>query len=240
MPALKRTTLAIAIIMILAVSWIGCSDDTIVSYIDTPTLNDQGAAVEVYFPLNEGYTTIYNVTYLNGGSEQVTFKASDKVRIDGIDAVIWVGSSSNSLDTGYFYAASNTLYYYSSVGADPEKILQLPLTSGTSWQTNDINSNDFTDIITNTDADTTGDPNINAKDFPTVSAVNFTVEQIEPIDLNSGSHYNNAVRISTPNGTRKNYYWYVEGIGLVRYVIGSSTTSYPEGDIVGELINYGY
>jgi len=132
------------------------------------------------------------------------------------------------------------LYYYSATNADPEKILQVPLSNGSSWATSDVVSDDFTDIITGTKTDSTNNPNINSKNFPTVTAVNFTVEATESIQLNTGNSYSQAVRLSTPNGTRKNYYWYAPGIGLVRYVIGASTSSYPNGDIVGEIDSYGF
>ncbi len=239
MPILKKTTLILTFLGLMAFSWIGCSDGTIVTYVDSPGATGQAEPVELYFPLDEGYTTIYNVTYSIGNSEQVTFTAGRTVSFQGINAVEWIGRGANSIDTGYFYPTGNALYYYDATNAQPEKLLQLTLNNGTSWATNNINSNGFTDIITGTLPDTTGNPYINAKDFPTISAVSFTVESTEALELNTGTYFSQTVRLSTPNGSRMNYYWYAQGIGLVSYVIGASTTSYPNGDIVGEIVNYG-
>ncbi len=240
MPILKKTTMILTLLSMTAFIWIGCTDDTIVTYVDNPNIAEQVEPVEAYFPLSEGYTIIYNVTYVSGGTEQITFRAGKTVSFQGISAVEWIGSSANSLDKGYFYASGNALYYYSSISAAPEKILQLPLSNGISWATNDINSNDYTDIITGVQTDTINGSDVNAKTFPTTTALNFTVEATESLELDNGNIYSQAVRLSTPNGSRMNYYWYVQGIGLVRYVIGATASSYPNGDIVGEISNYGY
>ena len=215
----------------------GCSDNTIVTYVDG--INEESVSqVELYFPLNEGYTTVYTVSSNNGATEEtVTFQASERVPIQGIEAVIWIGRSDISLDTGYFYAGSAALYYYDDINSVPEKVLDFPLVVGNSWTTNDINTNDYTDIITGSKDDGGG---ANSKTFPTISAINFSVDQIEQLVLNSGDYYSNAVRVSSYTNGKYNYYWYVQGIGLVRYVIGATVSTYPNGEVVGELIEYGY
>ena len=236
----KNTSLILTVLCLLSIIWIGCSDDTIVQYVENTNL-DQATDIDLYFPLQEGYITVYNLSYQTGSDEQVTFRAGRTVNIEGANTVEWIGFGNNSVDTGYFFASSSSLYYYRKLTSTPEKILELPLTNGNTWASNDINSNDFTDIITGFNdkgSDTTGSGN--KKTFPTISAINFTVEQIEQLQLNTGHYYSSALRISTPNGTCMNYYWYVQGIGLVRYVIGASELSYPDGEIVGELIDYGF
>lgn len=240
MPVVKKTTMIFALMTLTIAVWVGCSDNTIVRYVDNPGQSNSTEAVETYFPLNTGYITIYNVTYQSGGSEQVTFESGKTISVQGVQTREWIGRSFNTQDTGYFYASGTALYYYPSKSAQPEKILQLPLSNGTTWQTNDINSNDYTDIITGHDGDSTDSPGTNSKDFPIATAVNFTVNGVESIQLATGNSYSQAVKISTPNGTRMNYYWYAPGVGLVRYVIGATDATYPDGDIVGEIVNYGY
>lgn len=237
MPLRTKAPIVLAAICLLSILWIGCSDNTIIRYVDGQT-TQQISEVESYFPLNYGYTTIYQVSYATGYSERVTYRADDTTDIRGLQVISMIGVSGSSIDTGYFYVNGNALYYFRDKSSDPEKILELPFSNGYTWYSKDLTTDSLIDITTGTknSSDSTG---INAKTFPTISNIEYTVDNIESLELNNGHYYSNAVRISTPNGTKYNYYWYVGGVGLVRYVIGATTTSYPNGDIVGEILDYG-
>jgi hypothetical protein len=67
----------------------------------------------------------------------------------------------------------------------------------------------------------------------------MVVDKIENVTLNSGEMYSNAVRISNPGSSgRYNYYWYAQGVGLIKYVINSRNDDNPSGQIEGELVSY--
>ncbi len=79
-----------------------------------------------------------------------------------------------------------------------------------------------------------------SKNLPIIGEVTMTVEEATALQLEEiDNSYSSAVRISVPSSsTKTNYYWFVQGVGLVKYVIGA-TDSYTNGEIVAELVNYG-
>jgi hypothetical protein len=95
-----------------------------------------------------------------------------------------------------------------------------------------------------------GDPTVNETNkgyvdsdaqgaFPTDGALEMLVEGIETIELESGNVYTNAIRISNSGSSgRMNYYWYVRGAGLVKYVINAQGPDDDSGQIVGELVSF--
>ena len=59
--------------------------------------------------------------------------------------------------------------------------------------------------------------------------------------MTNGDYYTAAYRISTETaGVLTNYYWFVPGVGLVKYVTGATDDNPANGDVVGELMEYGF
>ena len=52
MPILKKTIMIFTLLSLSTLIWIGCSDNTIVRFVDNPTEAEQTEAVESYFPLH--------------------------------------------------------------------------------------------------------------------------------------------------------------------------------------------
>ena len=74
--------------------------------------------------------------------------------------------------------------------------------------------------------------------YPTDGALELVVDAIETVELKSGTVYTNAVRISNAGSSgRMNYYWYVQGIGLVKYAINAQSPNDGSGQLVGELLS---
>ncbi|KAA3630817.1 MAG: hypothetical protein DWP97_14530 [Calditrichaeota bacterium] len=239
MKSLREISLFIAVVCMVVFIGAGCSDDTIVTYVDSIPGASQ-SQVESFFPLSSGYTTIYNVSYQSSGtSEIVTFRAGDKEQFQSVELTPWYGFSNSTADTGYFYTSANALYYMKHLGDSPDKVLEFPLSIGSSWDS-DGNDDIYTDIITGEEDSLGTGGGIYGKTFPTISAVQYIISEIDGVTLENGVFYSKAVLVSTYNGNKTNYYWYVNGVGLVRYVIGATEVSFPNGDVVGELVQYGY
>jgi len=243
---------AVSLFGLVFLVWLGCSTNNSGSSVGP--LNQQSASdIVLYFPLNQGYSTTYEIRSSDGSIETVNFKVGKEVTFLGRPVVEWLSYDKQGIDTTYFEVTETALYYYTSSRYPCEKILELPLEPGHSWsrysqgQTyGDSTNGGFTDIITDyrykdNNGDTTTITPPLGKTFPTIGSGEMTVEQIERLEMSSGALYSDAVLISN-GGTlgKKNYYWFVPGIGLVKYVIGATPDSYPEGDIVGELVLYGY
>ena len=210
---------AVSFFCLLCVGWIGCSTNS-GSSVGSPEAHGIGDIAR-YFPLDEGYSTFYRIRHCDGTNEVATFKVGREVIIGGTSAVEWLSSDDGGFDTSYFEVTDSAIYYYRYTAYPREKILQLPLEPGNSWSRYSDSEND-----TDTDGGFTG---------------TMTVEQIERLELSSGEFYGRALRVSNAGAAgTTNYYWYVSGIGLVKYVIGATSNSYPEGKIVGELVLYGY
>ncbi|MEW6412958.1 MAG: hypothetical protein AB1483_10885 [Candidatus Zixiibacteriota bacterium] len=238
------TKAAIRITTVLLVAILtGCSDNTITNVISA---DDWVAGTEstAYLPLAEGYTTIYSVEYSDGTDDMVTLEVGRQVQLAGISAVEWFSTSGDGLDTGYVHATSDAVYFYESASASPEKILEMPLLLGNSWSRfTDIYIDDqFIDIITDYDKDDVDGTEGTAKTFPSSGGDIMTVAGSEGLRLGDGTYYSGAVKIYNASETvgKTNYYWFVANVGLVKYVIGATDSSYPDGDIVGELISSGY
>ncbi len=248
---LKKTVFAFSIaICLLSVGWLGCSDDTITTVVssDQPTTSTSSSAVTYYFPLDQGFTTSYEVTPSNGTTEIETFRVGQEVPVYNFDAVEWFGA--NGADTSFFRAVGDALYYYESPRARPERILQLPLEPGQTWSrfgTVEAVNNDI-DIYVDIELgfydklgeNTEGDDNSVYKQFPSEGGVAMTVAKVEQLQLDNGRFYSHAVKVYNKGSApgKMNYYWFVPNVGLVKYVIGASTQD-PKGDLVGELISAG-
>ncbi len=236
-------------LVMLGLTWIGCSNepDSTILYTSAPGVG----SVAQFFPLTTGYTTTYNINNGDGTSGTMTFKVGGKDIINGKSVTEWISYGENGLDTSWFEMTDSALYYYSSLRSNPEKILELPLTPGNTWarysqSQNDTYDNDYNDIITDYRydkfSDTTKDNGGTvSKTFPTTGANTMTVEGWEEITLSNGDFYSRAIRVSNKGAAgTTNYYWYVAGVGLVKYVIGASGEAYSHGDVVGELVLYGF
>lgn len=230
--------------LVMGLFWVGCSDDTIV------TNSLSGAASEVspvtkYFPMAEGYTTVFDITWPDSRVESKSFTIGNEVELAGINAVEWLSySNSSGIDTGYFHATSTALYYYDDPGASPEKILELPLVPGANWIRFGDNDN-LTSNLSDSTADnkfTTDDDDIggsNAKNFPSAGYSKMVVEKVESLQLDNGSFYSGTIKIFSENSNGTiNLYWYAPGVGLVRYVINASSTNL-NGSEMGELKSFG-
>ena len=242
---------AVGFFCLLCLGWIGCSTNS-GSSVGSPEAHSIGDIAR-YFPLDEGYSTFYRIRHCDGTDETATFKVGREVIIGGTSAVEWLSSDDGGIDTSYFEVTDSAIYYYRYTAYPREKILQLPLEPGNSWSRYSDSENDtdtdggFTDIITGDDDDykysdtTTDNTDLFGNSFPTIGSGTMTVEQIERLQLSSGEFYGRALRVSNAGAAgTTNYYWYVSGVGLAKYVIGATSNSYPEGKIVGELVLYGY
>ncbi len=242
----KVLTMTATVIMFSLIFIIGCSDT--VEIVTTPTTNNNLAyeALE-WFPLDEGYTTVYKLTSNDGSDRIITYTVGKEIVINDMTVVEWL-SNDNVLgaDTGYFQYTNTAIYYRESKSSSLEKIIELPIIAGNSWNRNE--SDDANLRTENFDDQLDGEQEKDSliitplKNLPIVGEFLMTVEEAEVLQLNeTGHYYSQAYRIAVQSSaTEKNYYWFVEGVGLVKYVLGATELSYPNGNVVGELIQYGY
>ena len=234
---MKHKSLVISIFLaLISIVYIGCGDDSIEiirSESDATTVTT--TAAERYFPLDEGYTTVYSVVTNSGAPELVTFEVGKEAQIGALSTIEWIGHDRVGSDTTFVYATNSGVYFYDNSSSASEKILALPLVIGQSWdRTDDI----IVDIITGFDdiiVDTTG--GYSNKTVPTVGAVTMNVVDIGRLVMSDGTLYSETVKIANMNGEKSNFYWFTPGVGLVRYVIGASDGIGLTGDIVGELVD---
>ena len=248
----RKTLISIGIVMAVfaAVLWVGCSNSSVAN-LGTGQASSS-AAIEAFFPMTEGYCTTFQLEYAQGYSEIVRFEAGDLVKVQGRDAVEWFNYGNGaSLDTTFYRAEGNALYKYENSWADPEKVLELPFTAGRAWEV-------LTAVEEYDDTDTTdggGDTNRQQEDLdgadttstPLAGPQMFSLSQYMVVDglgeleMSDGTYYSRAVRIRTDSraGT-SNYYWFVAGIGLVKYVVGADFGDPSGGTVTGELVEYGY
>ena len=237
--------------VLLCLAWIGCSDDTITT-VSPPASNDGTAAnseVLYYFPLNEGYQTIYDVVNADGTKESETYTVGKEVPRGSSTAIEWLSyTSANGKDTGYFQATATALYYFEDIAAASEKIIELPLTIGQSWPRYEDGSllSDYSDGIDNIFDDDFKFPDSTdfidgtQKNYPTTGLSTMTVTAIEPLQLDNEAYYSGTVKITNANATGTyNIYWFAPGIGLVKYIIGAASIDATTGSKVGELRTYG-
>lgn len=240
-----------AAIAAMAIGWIGCSDTT---EIITDSRPQPAVQVVYYFPLNEGDTTVFDVT-TSGLTEQKTFAMTGAVKLGSADAQRWVISSGENVDTSYLVATDDALYFLETPLAKPEKILALPLTPGASWPrfynydvTGYYSDFNYGDLDTNAESDL-GDPygsntdsttggEVLAKNYPSNGANTFTVVGSETVVLSGLGSFPDAVKITNVGyGGTTNLYWYVPGIGLVKYMIGTDADGTSTPEVEGVLVS---
>jgi len=250
---LKRlmTSFAIALVVVLlGIFWIGCSDDTTTTVSSPNSGINSTSGIYYYFPLNEGYTTIYEVEE-NGITDWITYTVGEEVSFADGTATQWISySPSNGFDTGYFRVTTNCLYYYERLTSNPEKILELPLEPGKTWsrysgEPVETLENDDGDIIFDKDIlipDTTSSDNNGAtKNYPISGMEDMVVENIETLEMDNSCIYSGAVKVVNNNSYNTyNQYWFAPGIGLVKYIIGASSITVSTGQSSGEIQSYGY
>ena len=246
--------IAIALAILIIVGLTSCSDDSVtVAPIDSATTNTSAATT--YFPLDEGYTSIYSIKGTDGISHTVTFRVGDEIQtLDG-SVIEWISNDPRTgLDTGFFQVTSTAIFYRESITSAPEKIIQLPLIVGQTWDrfddsdvkiTADFES--FEDVlvegIKSDFVPDTADISIAGaqKNLPIIGEAIMTVEEADALHLNNGDYYTAAYRVSTEtSGVLTNYYWFVPGVGLVKYVIGATDDNPANGSVVVELMEYGF
>lgn len=242
--AIISTSTAVVLIL-LVIIWSGCSDDS-VSISSSGDDWTASYATSPYLPLVRGFTTIYAVSYANGTEASITLEVGRQILTNGVGVVEWFSDDGSLLDTGYVRATDDAVYFYDGPNAEAEMILGYPLEAGNTWLrfSDSYDGNDFTDIITGyEDPDDTVSTNdgSTAKVFPSSGENLMTVLGQEQVRLSDGSLFVNAIKVCNENSAagKMNYYWFVQNIGLVRYVIGATDSSYPDGDVVGELVDYG-
>lgn len=189
-----------------------------------------------YFPLNEGYTTTFEVRS-NGNTWLDTYRVGGEKMIQSGMATWRVKSSGSTVDTGYFQGSSEAIYYYPTASSGSERILQAPLNVGQSWDRY-ASGGDTGGGGTGGDGGAQTAPG----HFPTGGSNVMIVRGTETIYLSNGAVYTSALKICTQevNGY-ENRYWFVQGIGLVKYVLAvSGSLATGEGQTVGELVSFGY
>ena len=246
-------TVILAILIIAGLT--SCSDDS-VTVPPTEGVTTTSNAVTTYFPLDEGYTSIYSVTSSDGPSRTVTFRVGREVEtLDGT-VIQWISyDPQTGLDTGYFQITSTAIFYRENITSMAEKIIELPMSVGRTWDryedsdvkiTADVESFEDIDIDgTKIFSENTVDTSISVfstlKNLPIIGEATMTVEEAGTLSLTNGQSYTTAYRVSTVSaGILTNYYWFVPGVGLVKYVIGSLDDDPASGNVVGELLEYGY
>lgn len=239
----KVATFVVLSLVAVAFGWYGCSDNTIETIVSADDLNNTSQSeVLNYFPLNEGYTTVFSIAQSNGSHTTASFRVGKTVDFLGMEVVEWIGTQNGVIDTGYFRVTENSLIYYDNYYTDPEVILDLPFQIGASWLRFDDQSgtdagDSYIDISSGTEDDGGGGA---AKVFPTDGASAMVIDGYESINLDNGFYYAEVLRVAnaTSNGLGTNYYWYSPGIGLIRYALGVTDATYPDGVVTAELINY--
>lgn len=233
-----------AAVFTFTLGWMGCSENesSIISSANDPVVNN----TVNYFPLSEGHKIIYEVTYSNGTIEEVTFTVGAEVPFGVTTATQWfIESNDGSKDTNFIVTSDSSVYLYTDPQAIPEKLLSYPLLPGATWNRYVTNEEVLDDVLDDNDnpevdEDDNGTENgILLPAYPTTGSGDMVVENAETIALSSGGAYSGSVRIRNNSSTEvKNYYWYTPGIGLTKYIIGTTDQTYPNGQIVGEMVYY--
>jgi len=232
---------------------VGCSKDT------TTLFTSNSIDPEDYFPLQTRYTTHFDVREYNGNMQELTFQVGSPVSVAGQPGYQWLVNSSNGgYDTSYFVATESGLYLYGSLSSIPEQILSFPLETGASWNRYESFSSDNAGDETNGGGTTNGglkdiidgeQENQGFKDssdagiassynFPTDGANTLTKESIEEVALKNGTKFSESIKIKNAGSDGYNYYWFAPGIGLVKYIIGTSENNSANGRTVGEISHY--
>ena len=250
----KRSIVIIGAAMFaLCLGLFGCSGDdqvVVTKAIDTTDDTDEGVIKETnFFPLEAGYVSTFKVTSSVGQVEYVTYEMGPAVSFKGQSAYQWFSYDANGADTAFIVASVDGIDYYSHPQDNAERILEYPLSVGERWER-------FADLGTGTNGgggfgddlggdDKTDDPeDYNGgggglgKEIPFSGDATMTVKAIQTIEMSEGQVYANAYLVTNAIGdTRENRYWYVDGIGLVKFEIGVQNGQ-PSSS-TGELVAYG-
>lgn len=237
--------------MLICALWGGCSRDNTANLGSLTSTNASG--VNLYFPLNEGYSTTYTVQYSSGNHETVRYEAGREVDLGGSPAVEWHSfTSTGAITTSYFKPTESAIDHYSGVTDSPRRILELPLEFGHTWtvlvSVDDGFGDTFDSLATNTDTGDKGSVDTTNTDgdgplfsFPALGSTYLTVAGFEGLQMSNGTYYSSALKVSSVNQYGdESYFWYVAGVGLAKYVVDATGTDFPEGREVGELVQYGF
>lgn len=211
--------------------------------------------LEYYFPTQSGLTTVLSVVNENGVTESLRFSFEGKSEIDGRDAYIWVITPDNGVaDTNYVVRTAEALFLYDTPASSPEKLLQVPLTPGATWKRFSTRAGeDFvagSDTTINVplglrdllDNGNTGvdDPNWDyaARLYPFTGQNETVVLGTEELRTLDGSRYPGTLKIVTTSyGDARNYFWFVPGVGLAKYVVNANLLD-PDGTRRGEIVYF--
>jgi len=257
---MKKQSFIVAFLFaaIAVISWIGCSGtDSAVA-----PVADSDPEVPAYFPLKTGNSLQFmEVDNTLNDTAYHWFTIGAGVCINEHQVYTWIEEISDrpaAIDTGYLFYENDAVYYFESACDIPEKLLACPLEVGSVWLRYDISetqfndTNNLIDIITeyddgkSTDGDgvqggflgdgTDDDGPLAAKCFPTIGANYFMISAVENLILDNGNHFEDCLKVENNAGDASNFYWYAPGVGLVKYVIGVDSESYPEGEVVGQIV----
>lgn len=253
---------AVATIAMACLIFVGCSEDGIIV---TNAADGEGqtlSEIQRMFPAQVGYQVIFEVTQSNGSSEIVTYTVGEEI-IFGYSTAheMHVRSSSGERYTNYFVFTDSALFFYENWSDEPEKVLSIPFSSGSTWNKSDgvttLATGDTTDTDNGSNDNQTNDykggeddpvdpkPGDNGgggaanKNFPGNNAGNFTIEGTETLALSNGDVFSGTIRVRADGDAVTNYYWFAPGVGLVRWVLDADQNDMFDGTEVGELIQYG-
>lgn len=227
----------IALVIVAALSQ-GCSNNFVTATSPTFATGDNSPA---YFPLDEGFSSTYQITASNGLTSMISYSVAKEIDFQGGKAIPWVSSQNGQKDTSYFVLSGNSLVFYNKKKSEPEVILELPLKVGNSWDRYDTpESGDNGDGENGGLKDSTNGGASLAASFLIDGSPLMTVDRVESIELSNGRYYSGVYRVSNyAGGNSSNYFWYAPGVGMIKYVLGSVNSDNPSGSINAELIYYG-
>ncbi len=255
------------LILGIALALIGCDgyDHPVV------TLPAQEASpLQTYFPLSTGKAMIFSVqNEYTGQDTQEKFVVGQGLA-DGENMIYqWIYSDLSHpgiVDTGYFVQTGTALYFYDSLEAVPQKVLELPFETGKTWHRYDITARNEINLLESLITDfgnkysdfTEDDDGYEepkgyddeaqqgavifgqgaGKNFPIMASGYFTLTAIEDVELGNGTVIKNCLRVESQAGSQYvNVYWYAENYGLIKYIIGASPESLAlEEDPEGQVI----
>jgi hypothetical protein len=199
-----------------------------------------------YFSLGEGFTTTYVISSKYGSSETITYTVGKQISFLTGTAIEWISNKDGEIDTGYFVYANNSLLFYESKKSQPQVVLSEPLTVGSSWSRfvsddtdGQLDDTTTVDIQDKGETDNSGGGVLQVS-YPVEGSEMLTVDKIETVELSRIGIFSKVIRISndTQNGA-KNYYWYAANVGMIKYVLGATSSDDPRGNIEAELVYYG-
>lgn len=255
---MTRIAFSGAVLLLLLAFAVGCSDGT-----DSATSSSSpflAKPVTQYFPIAPDFGSVMMVKNPDGRTETVTYQFGNMMLMGGHEAYPWIEyDSRNNASLSYLVAVDSALFLYEYAGAQPQKLLDLPLVPGATWdrfdaaeltQSSDVSdptdpdAPDYKDPGTqdtsSVDPGGDGDPQLSPGDLVT-GGREMMVTAIETIELNNGLVFSGAVRIRNVDAYgNTNHYWFVPGVGLAKYVLGVSTYNPYDGNQVGEIVDYGF